>query len=139
MPNDNGSSRFAASTAPILLVEDDLLLRDALVVDLESLGLRVLTAENGVDALALAREVSRPSLIVLDLNMPVMDGFTFRAHQVRDPNLADVSLCQTPPSASCIFSIQSRFQRASSSRSGVAFPDSGIARETGPTRPGNIS
>jgi len=76
--------------AVVLLVEDDRLLRDAMLVELESAGLRVVTAENGEEALALARRSPRPSVIVLDLNMPVMDGWQFRAAQVLDPRLSSI-------------------------------------------------
>jgi CheY-like chemotaxis protein len=78
------------STAPVLLVEDDRLLRDAMRIELQSVGLRVMTAANGEEALAVAREGPRPSVIVLDLNMPVMDGWQFRAQQIVDPRLADI-------------------------------------------------
>jgi CheY-like chemotaxis protein len=42
---------------------------------------------NGAEALALARQ-HQPSVILLDLAMPVMDGFAFRAEQLLDPSLA---------------------------------------------------
>ena len=74
----------------ILLVEDDAALRDAIRIELESQGLRVLTASNGQEALVIAREGPRPSIILLDLAMPVMDGWEFRAAQVLDPRLASI-------------------------------------------------
>jgi len=61
-----------------------------MLIELQSVGLRVMTAANGEEALALARGGPRPSVIVLDLNMPVMDGWQFRAKQLLDPRLADI-------------------------------------------------
>jgi CheY-like chemotaxis protein len=80
----------SCTTAPVLLVEDDASLRDAMLIELQSVGLRVMTAANGEEALAVARDGPRPSVIVLDLNMPVMDGWQFRAKQILDPRLADI-------------------------------------------------
>lgn len=81
------ASRPATS---ILLVDDDDGLRDAIRIELESQGLRVLTASNGQEALTIARQGPRPSIILLDLTMPVMDGWEFRAAQVLDPRLASI-------------------------------------------------
>jgi DNA-binding response OmpR family regulator len=71
-------------TAPgrILVVEDDDLLREALAEVLVDDGHDVRTAANGADALA-ELEGWEPQLIVLDLMMPIMDGFAFRAEQLR--------------------------------------------------------
>ncbi len=66
---------------PILLVDDDSVTRAAMRRMLERDGCRVTEAENGEVALALMQR-DRPSLIFLDLMMPVMDGFAF-AEQVR--------------------------------------------------------
>jgi CheY-like chemotaxis protein len=64
--------------APILVVDDDATVREGLVKLLEDEGYAALAAANGRDALALAQSV-RPSLILLDLKMPVMDGWQFLA------------------------------------------------------------
>jgi signal transduction histidine kinase/CheY-like chemotaxis protein len=68
---------------PILLVEDDARIRRSMRRLLEASGCRVTEAENGQVALAMIAK-ERPSLIFLDLLMPVMDGFEFadavRAH-----------------------------------------------------------
>jgi CheY-like chemotaxis protein len=60
----------------VLIVEDDRMTRATMRKMLEGQGCRVTEAENGEAALA-AMEVDRPSLIFLDLMMPVMDGFEF--------------------------------------------------------------
>ncbi len=64
----------------ILVVEDDADTRAGLVGFLESEGFTVLAAENGRQALdLLERSCSAPRLILLDLMMPVMDGWQFLA------------------------------------------------------------
>jgi CheY-like chemotaxis protein len=74
---------------PILLVDDHDDLREMLATALSIEGYRVSTAANGFEALLEARS-HRPSLILLDLMMPVMDGPGFLAEQQRDPSLAAV-------------------------------------------------
>ena len=64
------------AAGPVLIVEDDPLSRSLLRDAAESLGCRVVEAENGSVGLACAR-AERPSLVLLDLMMPVMDGFEF--------------------------------------------------------------
>jgi CheY-like chemotaxis protein len=57
-------------------VEDDSAVREGLVRLLEEEGYRALAAANGREALALA-QTETPRLILLDLKMPVMDGWQF--------------------------------------------------------------
>ncbi len=72
-----------ASVAHILLVEDDRDLRDSMMEALEADGYSVATACDGLHALEYLREcVVKPHLILLDLNMPNMDGFEFRKEQL---------------------------------------------------------
>ncbi len=68
--------RYNPSQAPILIVEDDDLQRGYLREELILAGWTVLEASNGVEALKIC-ETTTPSLILLDLTMPIMDGFTF--------------------------------------------------------------
>jgi two-component system, chemotaxis family, chemotaxis protein CheY len=63
------------STA-ILVVEDDQEIRDFLALVLEAEGYAVRTAHNGAMALELIRQQT-PDLILLDMRMPVMDGWAF--------------------------------------------------------------
>jgi CheY-like chemotaxis protein len=63
----------------ILVVEDDTNQRELYVDELETDGYRVLTAANGRDALNVARETP-PDIIVLDINMPGMDGLDTLSH-----------------------------------------------------------
>jgi DNA-binding response OmpR family regulator len=66
----------------VLVVEDDELLRETLMEVLRDEGHDVRTAAHGQEALDLMGEW-RPELIILDLMMPVMDGFAFRDEQLR--------------------------------------------------------
>jgi anti-anti-sigma factor len=74
----------------ILLVEDDELLRGAMKMVLEWEGYRVACAGDGGEALDYLRGGERPSLILLDIILPGMDGRQFREEQRRDPALAAV-------------------------------------------------
>jgi CheY-like chemotaxis protein len=78
----------AANT--ILLVEDDEDILSALADLLRDEGYRVETAGDGEDALAQLRGGLTPSLILLDLMMPVMNGYEFRREQRADRALAAI-------------------------------------------------
>lgn len=71
----------------VMVVEDDENVRESMGQLLEEEGYRVSLAENGHEALTRLHTESPPDAIALDLRMPVMDGWEFRARQVRDPNL----------------------------------------------------
>ena len=73
----------------VMVVEDDFAIRETLRELLEDEGYRVTWASNGREALARIREHA-PRLILLDLMMPVMDGWEFRSAQQRDPELANI-------------------------------------------------
>lgn len=75
----------------ILLVDDDHDVTEALSSVLQDEGYDVVTASNGHEALLYLKTHSpRPSLILLDLMMPVMDGYEFRIEQRRDPMIAAI-------------------------------------------------
>jgi CheY-like chemotaxis protein len=74
----------------ILLVEDDDIIRRAIEMVLEWEGYQVDCATNGQEALDHLRAGHHPSLIVLDVMMPVLDGEQFRLQQLRDPAMADI-------------------------------------------------
>jgi CheY-like chemotaxis protein len=74
----------------ILVVEDDADLRETLAAVLEEEGYAVATAANGREALRYLHECPPPCLILLDLMMPVMNGWEFRQQQQQDPQLSPV-------------------------------------------------
>ena len=72
----------------ILVVDDHDSVRDAL--GLELAGYRVVAVPDGAAALEVLRAGFVPRVIVLDLMMPLMDGFEFRVRQLADPTLASI-------------------------------------------------
>ena len=70
-------------SAKILVVDDDPDILDAVNMILESQGYQVVTAENGLQALAKI-EAEEPGLMILDLLMPKMDGFAL-FKELQDP------------------------------------------------------
>jgi CheY-like chemotaxis protein len=74
----------------VLVVEDDPLIRGAMQLVLEWEDYRVTCACNGREALHLLRSGERPSCILLDLMLPVLDGWQFRREQQQDPALAAI-------------------------------------------------
>jgi signal transduction histidine kinase/CheY-like chemotaxis protein len=79
-----------SSEHPILVVDDDPTTRSMLRRMLERQGWKVVEAANGVEGLARVDE-ARPSLVLLDLMMPQMDGFAFLA-ALNDRRLLDIAL-----------------------------------------------
>jgi CheY-like chemotaxis protein len=74
----------------VLVVEDDLEIREALMEILEDQGYEAVGAGNGFEALDRLRDGPQPCLIFLDLMMPRMDGKTFRQEQLRSPEIASI-------------------------------------------------
>ena len=75
----------------ILIVDDDEDIRELLAEFLRDEGYRVQTAKNGLDALTSLRAGDgRPCLILLDLMMPVMNGFQFLEAFRSDPELSPI-------------------------------------------------
>jgi two-component system cell cycle response regulator DivK len=75
----------------ILLVEDNELNRDMLSRRLLRAGHAVETAENGVEALAAIR-AQQPDVVLLDMNLPIMDGWTTCQEVRRDPSISDMPI-----------------------------------------------
>ncbi len=73
----------------ILVVEDDPAIRSFLKLALEFEGYAVLAASHGREALELLARTERPCLILLDLMMPVMNGWEFAEALRQDARLAD--------------------------------------------------
>lgn len=78
------------TTHPVLVVEDDPDLRQALASVLEAEGHAVVQAPDGREAAHLLEGGLRPCLIVLDIAMPEMDGHEFREWQLGDRERAAV-------------------------------------------------
>lgn len=74
----------------VLVVEDDRDLRDLLVQLISIDGFDVRAVDNGRDALEHLRTAERPGLILLDLMMPIVDGFAFLRAQHATPELRDI-------------------------------------------------
>jgi CheY-like chemotaxis protein len=86
--------RFAATTreAVVLVVDDSEDVRAVVRATVEKAGLKTVEAENGQAALDWLKKNQAPALVLLDLMMPVMDGFTF-LERVKDvPELAQVPI-----------------------------------------------
>jgi CheY-like chemotaxis protein len=75
---------------PVLIVEDDADLRDMMAQLLNLEGINAATVANGREALEYLQESDRPDVILLDLMMPVMDGWEFRRRQQADPSVSSV-------------------------------------------------
>ena len=79
----------------VLIVDDDMDVRESLADVVSELGYRVLLARNGREALEIlanAPAEELPCLILLDLNMPIMNGHEFRDRQKADPVLSEVKV-----------------------------------------------
>lgn len=74
----------------VLVVEDNDDLRENLAFFIQLQGFEVLTASNGQEALHMIQQNGPPCLILLDLMMPVMDGWALRAELLKDPTSAQV-------------------------------------------------
>jgi CheY-like chemotaxis protein len=74
----------------VLVVDDDSDLRDTMCDVLEAEGHTSRAARNGEEALALLRRDPTIDIVMLDLMMPVMDGWKFRECQLADIELARV-------------------------------------------------
>jgi CheY-like chemotaxis protein len=91
---DRQGSAFAPAEGPrgrpVLVVEDDEATREMLRYLVESAGCSVVTAANGLEALERLRNGITPSLILLDLMMPLMDGCAFDHELARDLQLSKI-------------------------------------------------
>ena len=74
-----------------LVVDDSITVRRVTQRLLERNGMRVLTAKDGVDAVSLLQD-NLPDIILLDIEMPRMDGYEVAAHVRNDPRLKDIPI-----------------------------------------------
>jgi CheY-like chemotaxis protein len=78
------------NTRFVLLVEDDESMRTDLAFLIEKRGHKVETAADGEEGLEKLRARGEACVIILDLMMPVMDGWQMRAELLKDQNLAKI-------------------------------------------------
>jgi CheY-like chemotaxis protein len=74
----------------VLIIEDDQGVRDSLAAILREEGYHVDVARSGAAAFRCLQARPLPTLILLDLMMPEMDGLTFRSRQLADPELRHI-------------------------------------------------
>jgi CheY-like chemotaxis protein len=80
--------------AQVLVVDDDQGVREAMTELLQIEGFAVIAAANGRDALELMK-VENPSLVLLDLVMPVTNGWEFLRYRKAQPSLAKIPVIVT--------------------------------------------
>jgi DNA-binding response OmpR family regulator len=86
----------SVAVGPILVVDDDVAIRSTIAEILRLEGYSVRTAENGAEALKIFDEV-RPRLVVLDMRMPILDGWGFaRGMKARGINVPTLVLTAAP-------------------------------------------
>lgn len=73
----------------ILITDDDPVIIELLQVNLEFEGYDVITAADGLEAVERAAR-DAPDLVILDIMMPRMDGWTARAEMLKDPRTAEI-------------------------------------------------
>jgi len=93
----------------LLFIEDDDATRRALAEALQADGFDVVTAAHGREALEFLRAGLRPSAILLDVMMPVMDGWDFRHIQLNDPALRDIPVLLVTASGFSLETIRKQF------------------------------
>src|SRR5690606_35335895 len=81
----------AARQPTALVVDDSITMRRVTQRLLERRGVRVVTARDGLDAITALQELE-PDIILLDIEMPRMDGYQFASHVRNDEKLKDVPI-----------------------------------------------
>ena len=89
---DRPGDRVATEPKVVLIVDDEQDLLDVTSFVLESEGYRVQTARDGGEALALLRAGMRPELVLLDMMMPVMNGWEFLEAVAQAPALRAIPI-----------------------------------------------
>jgi chemosensory pili system protein ChpA (sensor histidine kinase/response regulator) len=74
-----------------LVVDDSITVRRVMERFLERNGMRVVTARDGIDAISVLQD-AKPQIILLDIEMPNMDGYEFAKHVRNDERVSDVPI-----------------------------------------------
>jgi len=88
----DGDRKELATSGFVLIVDDDPDLLDVTTFVIENEGMPVETARNGEEALALLTAGRLPALVLLDLMMPVMNGWEFLAAVASDPTFERIPI-----------------------------------------------
>ena len=90
-PASESSAPQAAQVVTVMVVDDSITVRKVTTRLLERHRMQVVTAKDGVDAIAKLQD-SRPDIMLLDIEMPRMDGFELARHMQNTPELSDVPI-----------------------------------------------
>lgn len=94
LASEESSEKDESERHIILVIEDDPDISFSLAAVLKAYGYEVVTAANGEQALELLMSCKDlPCAILLDLMMPIMDGWSFRIRQLQDRVLAAIPVC----------------------------------------------
>jgi CheY-like chemotaxis protein len=77
----------------VLIIDDDNDIRETLAEIVQTEGCEVAMASNGREALEFLRTHTAPSLVLLDLTMPVVDGWQVMAEMKSQPQMASIPIC----------------------------------------------
>jgi chemosensory pili system protein ChpA (sensor histidine kinase/response regulator) len=86
------TSNITAAAPIVMVVDDSITVRKVTTRLLEREGYRVLTARDGVDALEQLKNVERPAVMLIDIEMPRMDGFDLTRNVRGDPKTMDIPI-----------------------------------------------
>jgi CheY-like chemotaxis protein len=136
-PPLEGGTDVRASSRRLLFIEDDDATRRSLAEALRGDGFDVDTAADGREALQLLRDGPRPSAILLDVMMPVMDGWDFRHVQLNDPSLRDIPVLLVTASGFSHETIRMQFGDVELIRKPIRYGAlrEALDRASGPPRP----
>lgn len=88
---------MSGAPGPILLVENDADLRDALVEVLSAAGFPIASTHHGLEAIGWLERNPNPALVLLDLWMPRMEGWALLDHLHTTPRLREVTVVVITP------------------------------------------
>jgi two-component system, OmpR family, phosphate regulon response regulator PhoB len=112
-----------ADDKTLLIADDEKMLRQLVRATFRGLPLRILEAVDGTDALAMAR-IERPDLVLLDVGLPVLDGYAVCRALKTDPATANTKVVM----------LTARAQRQDVERGKAAGADAYITKPFSPQR-----